>query len=170
MKNAKTFKRKLKEWGRRYLPGEIIGTISALVGAYWALLSNGNLLFVAFAGSIGEAIGFYTTIFVQNFYFVFRKCKLEKRRFGLADLRTIAIDVALEFGPAGVIDDLIIRPIFMYTFPLILNNFFYGILVGKFLGDLSFYLLVVLSYEVRGYAKDKVRDKTFAKPKVRHGL
>jgi len=55
--------------------------------------------------------------------------------------------MALEYGPAGIVDSFFLRPFFMYVFPMVLHNFTHGILVGKIVGDFTFYCMVVLSYE-----------------------
>ncbi|MBI3235630.1 MAG: hypothetical protein HYZ42_16595 [Bacteroidetes bacterium] len=141
------FKLKIKEWIKRYWLTELVGTITALSSAYIAHIYDYDLLLVAYIGSIGEAVGFYTTVFIQNLIRINKKCKKEHRAFSFTDLYKTMIQIALEFGLAGVIDDLLVRPFFMYIFPLILNNFILGILIGKFVGDFVFYLLVIMSYE-----------------------
>jgi hypothetical protein len=60
----------------------------------------------------------------------------------------IVAKILLEFGPAGLIDDFIVRPFFMFWLPILLNNFTLGIIAGKIVGDVSFYFLVILSYEL----------------------
>jgi hypothetical protein len=149
-------KQKLKEWGKRYLPGEIVGTITAVAAASIAHIYYENLIFIAYVGSIGEAVGFYSTVLVQNLIRVNQDCRKENRNFKVSDFRKIVSRIALEFGPAGIIDDLLVRPFFMYWFPLLLNNFMLGILIGKFVGDFAFYILVILSYELnKSYKKTK---------------
>lgn len=141
-------KHKLKEWLKRYLPGEIVGTITALAAAMIARAYSENYIFIAYIGSIGEAVGFYSTVFIQNIINAYKNCEAENRKFSFSDFRKITTGIALEFGPAGIIDDLLIRPFFMYVFPILLKNFTLGILVGKFAGDIAFYILTILSYEL----------------------
>jgi len=43
---------------------------------------------------------------------------------------------------------LLLRPFLMYVFPILLNNVMLGIFIGKIVGDVSFYFLVILSYEI----------------------
>ena len=66
-----------------------------------------------------------------------------------SDLTKIITGLVFEFGPAGIIDGLLLRPFFMYLFPVILKNFTLGILIGKICGDITFYFLVILSYELK---------------------
>ncbi|HXB39167.1 MAG TPA: hypothetical protein VNZ49_01415 [Bacteroidia bacterium] len=142
-------KRKVKGWLKRYLPPEIVGTITAVSAAGLIHIFTENLIFIAYAGSFGEAIGFYSTIFIQNILIVSKKNKVEKKIFSFADITGIIATIVLEFGPAGLIDGLLLRPFFMFIFPILLKNFTLGVLIGKFTGDLTFYILVILSYEIR---------------------
>jgi len=140
-------KHKSKEWLMRYLPAEIIGTVTAISAASIAHVLSTNFVLIAYAGSLGEAIGFYSTTVIQNLVRVYRKN--QGNRFSFKDIVKISKDIVLEFGPAGFIDGMFLRPLFMYIFPIYLNNFTAGILVGKIVGDISFYFLVILSYELR---------------------
>lgn len=149
-------KRKVKEWLKRYLPAEIVGTITALVAASLTHFFYSNLIVVAYVGSLGEAIGFYSTVFTQGVIAITKKNNALNKVFSVSDFTKMIGTVILEFGPAGILDGLVLRPFFMYIFPSILKNFTVGILVGKLAGDVTFYLLVIISYEIK-----KVRD---AKP------
>lgn len=142
-------KHKIKEWIKRYLPAEIVGTITAIGSASIAHIFYENLIFIAYAGSLGEAIGFYSTIFIQNIIAIGKKNKIENKQFQLSDLPKIIAYIILEFGPAGIIDGLLLRPFFMYLFPILMKNFTLGILIGKITGDFTFYILVILSYEIK---------------------
>ncbi len=141
-------KRKLKEWTKQYLPSEIIGTVTAVGAASLMHVFNENQVVVAYAGSVGEALGFYTTVFIQSVITADNQQKLQNKRFSLAGVPKILAKLLLEFGPAGLVDGLILRPLFMYLFPIYLNNVPLGILVGKIAGDFTFYGLVILSYEL----------------------
>ena len=55
----------------------------------------------------------------------------------------------LEFGPAEVIDSFMIRPFFMWLFPILLNNFPLGIIIGKTAADIIFYIPAIIVYELR---------------------
>lgn len=142
-------KRKVKEWLKRYLPAEIVGTITAIGAASIAHLFYKNLIFTAYAGSLGEAIGFYSTVIIQSLLTKIKKNKVENKQFTFSDFSRIFTNIVLEFGPAGIIDGLVLRPFFMFVFPVLLGNFTLGILVGKIIGDITFYCLVILSYELK---------------------
>jgi hypothetical protein len=148
-------KSKIKEWIKRYLPGEIIGTVTAIAAAGAAHSCCDSLIVVAYCGTLGEAVGFYSTILVQDSLAAHKKLKIEKREFSVNALLKIILKLVLEFGPAGIIDGLILRPFFMYLFPLLLKNFMLGIFIGKIAGDITFYILVIISYELNKKKKIK---------------
>ena len=146
-------KQKVKEWLKRYLPAEIVGTATAVGAASITHVFSDNHLFIAYAGSLGEAVGFYSTVFIQHLLTGLKKCKFENKPFSILDFTKISSNIVLEFGPAGIIDGLLLRPFFMYLFPLFLKNFTLGILLGKIAGDFTFYMLVILSYEMENRVK-----------------
>ena len=135
-------KNKIKEWLKRYLPAEIIGTVTAVAAACITHLFSENLIFIAYAGSLGEGIGFYSTVFIQHIVLLSKGRRRENKTVSFSG------HVILEFGPAGLIDGLLLRPFFLYLFPILLQNFTLGILTGKIAGDVTFYMLVILSYEI----------------------
>jgi uncharacterized membrane protein len=149
-------KQKAIEWLKRYLPAEIAGTITALIAASIAKNEGYNAIIIAFTGSLGEAIGFYISIFINHLLNA-RKAILisDKRNLNFQDYLVIVAKILLEFGPAGLIDDFIVRPFFMFWLPILLNNFTLGIIAGKIVGDVSFYFLVILSYELIKNRKTK---------------
>ena len=153
---------KFKEWIKRYLPSEIAGTVTAFCSAGITHLFSENLIFIAYAGSLGEAVGFYATVFIQKLFAVIKKNRTENKTVSFSDITKITANLIYEFGPAGIIDGLILRPFFMYIFPLALKNFTVGILAGKFAGDITFYILVISAYELKKHRKNqqKITDGT----------
>ncbi len=141
-------RRKGKEWIKRYLPAEIVGTITAMVAAGIANSFCPNPVIIAYVATLGEAIGFYLTILIQNVLLALKKQKSVNKKFSGTDFLKIIARLVLEFGPAGILDGLVLRPFFMYLFPILLNNFMLGIFIGKIAGDGTFYVLVILSYEI----------------------
>ncbi len=152
-------KLKFKEWLRRYLPAEIVGTLAAIGAATVAHAFYSNLVLVAYIAAIGEAIGFYTTIFIRSLLAENKKQVSEKKYFSFSNFLKIFLNTIIEFGPAGILDGLFLRPFFMYLFPTLLNNFSLGILAGKIVGDFTFYAVVIFSYELTKRVKKKNKEK-----------
>ena len=149
-------KNKLKEWLKRYLPPEIVGTITAVLSASIAHIYSSNHIAIAYYGSLGEAIGFYSTVLFQHVIIVIKENRDINRKLTPAAFVLIARNIVLEFGFAGLIDGLLLRPFFMYLFPLLLKNFTLGILFGKIAGDFTFYVLVIISYELKKNRVNKI--------------
>lgn len=150
-------KLKFKEWLKRYLPAEIIGTITAISAASIAHVFYSNLVLVAYIAAVGEAIGFYSTIFTRSLLVENKKHSDAKSALSFSHFLKIIIETIIEFGPAGILDGLFLRPFFMYLFPTLLNNFPLGIFVGKIAGDIAFYAVVIVSYELTKRFKIKTK-------------
>ena len=86
-------KKKIKEWLKRYLPAEIIGTVTAVAAASITHLFSDNLLFIAYAGSLGEGIGFYSTVFIQHSILIAKGRRKENKTVSFADLSKITAHI-----------------------------------------------------------------------------
>jgi ornithine decarboxylase len=93
----------------------------------------------AYAGAIGETIGFYAVILVRD---------LRGRRGDRAGLRT-ARGLLVEFGPAELVDTFAARPLAMYGGAALVGNTLGGVLIGKVAADVVFYALAIIGYEMR---------------------
>ncbi len=139
----------IKKWVLRFLPGEIIGTLTAVSTASIAHVFTDNGILVAYSGSLGEAIGFYTTIIIQTIFVYKKKYFVQVDSLKIGDFAKIIRNLLIEFGPAGIIDGLLLRPFFMYVFPMILKDFTLGLLIGKIMGDITFYVLVIITTKIK---------------------
>ncbi len=158
-------RRKVLEWFWRYLPGEIVGTITALLGASGAYLAyDHSLLAAAVAGSVCEAIGYYATASIREIIHYYRKHHSHPRlkRIALTTGHSLR-GMITEFGPAEFIDGLFIRPVLLYHLPTMLGNVVVGWLVGKLVADFFFYGIAAIGYEAR---KRLYGDYTKSKPIV----
>ena len=133
---------------RRYLPCEIAGTVGELGGAAVAYLATGSLAAAAITATIGASAGYYAAAYVSAVRWTYRGH--DDRRWpsrvlvsSLLALRSVAV----EFGPAELIDSLAIRPVAFYVGPLIFHNMIAGWIFGKLVSDLAFYVLAIFSYE-----------------------
>jgi hypothetical protein len=140
-------KSKLREWVRRYLPCEIAGTVGEFGGAAVAYLTTGSLAAAAITATVGASAGYYSTAYVS----ALRWSSEESRgrwpsRVLMANLLALR-SVAVEFGPAELIDSVAVRPVAFYVGPLMFHNMAAGWIFGKLVSDLVFYLCAILSYE-----------------------
>lgn len=143
-------RRKLREWVGRYLPAEILGTVTALAAAWTVHAASDSLISAAVAGTIGEGLGYYGCMAVREVRYHDARHRHHGwlRRRWLTGTRTIR-DLLIEFGPAELVDSLLARPLFMYLLPSLLDNFTAGILLGKLAADVVFYGLAIGAYELK---------------------
>jgi hypothetical protein len=143
-------RRKLREWFGRYLPAEILGTVTALAAAWTVHALSGSLVSAAVAGAIGEGVGLHGCMAIREaFRNNTRHCHYGRgRRLWLTGSRTVR-DLLIEFGPAELVDSLLARPLFMYLMPSLLHNFTAGIVAGKLAADAIFYGIAISAYELK---------------------
>lgn len=144
------FKAKRREWLRRYIPAEVLGTIAALIGAWVVYAQTGSFVAAAATGWLAEGAGFY------GYFITFELLKNNKRysehnfikRIWLA-AATASTNLLVEFLPAELLDNFIIRPYLMYLAPHYIRPYPVGFLAGKFSADILFYVLAIGGYEAR---------------------
>ncbi|HKU18736.1 MAG TPA: hypothetical protein VJP80_05690 [Candidatus Saccharimonadales bacterium] len=143
-------KGKTREWLNRYILAEILGTIGALIAA-WAVYSHTHSYIAAAAsGWIGEGIGFYgyfVTIELLRNSRKYREYPPAKRVSSA--IAAASTNLLVEFLPAEILDNFIIRPYLMYVVPRYIHPYPIGFLAGKFSADILFYVLAILGYEAR---------------------
>ena len=139
-----TWSEKGREWLARYLPLEIIATLTALIGGLLATVFTANAVAIAYAAAWSENIGYYALAFAREM----RSLSSTDPASPSRPLRAIK-NLVLEFGPAELVDSVISRPFCMYAATWATGSVGIGIIVGKFAGDLIFYGLAIVAYEYR---------------------
>jgi hypothetical protein len=102
-----------------------------------------NRVAAAYAGTIGENIGYYGFIIARDLARSLRK----HRAAGKALSRTTR-NLLLEFGLSELLDSLLVRPFCMFAFPLLLKDYVIGIIAGKLAADVIFYIPTIIAYEL----------------------
>jgi hypothetical protein len=139
---------KLREWARRYLPCEVAGTTCELGGAAIVYGSTGSAAAAAVVATIGASVGYYAAAYVAAVRTAYRSQLTSSRmsRAFTANGRALR-SIAIEFGPAEVIDTLIIRPLAFYFGPILFGGMVAGWIFAKLVADVGFYVLAIFSYE-----------------------
>jgi hypothetical protein len=101
----------------------------------------GAAVATAYAGTIGDGVGFYAVLFVRDL----RRQPPGRRGRLASTLRGLV----LEFGPAELLDSVMVRPLAMYLAARWLGNATAGVIAGKFAADAVFYALAIMAYEAR---------------------
>lgn len=136
------------EWVRRYLPCEIAGTVGELGGAAIAYLMTGSMAAAAITATIGASAGYYAAAYTSAVRCAYREHRHRGPATRIAVANAYALrSVAIEFGPAELIDGIVIRPLAYYLGPVLFDNVVAGWVFAKLFSDIGFYALAVLSYE-----------------------
>jgi hypothetical protein len=139
---------KLREWIRRYLPCEIAGTTGEFGGAGLAYLLTGSFAAAAIVATIGASVGYYAAAYTAAARTIYREHAHLAQLPRVLTANALALrSVAIEFGPAEVIDSLLIRPLAFYLGPILFGGMIAGWIFAKLVADVGFYVLAIFSYE-----------------------
>ena len=129
-------KRRVLDWFLRYAPAEIGGILFAFLASFAVRHATHNAVASAYAAAWGETIGYAAVMLVRDL------------ASGTHGTGHVVLGVLTEFGPAGVVDTFVTRPLAMalgvrFFGPVL------GIVVGKVSADVLFYGPVIYMYEWR---------------------
>ncbi|KGI69689.1 hypothetical protein MJO55_22200 [Mycolicibacterium rufum] len=148
MDGSTTKRVRIREWVRRYLPCEVAGTVGEFGAAALVYAATDSLAAAAVAASVGASGGYYAAAYLNALRWSHRD---QAHRPALARLVVAALlalrSVAIEFGPAEVIDSIAVRPLAFYFGPALFGNVAAGWVFGKLVSDVAFYTCAVFSYE-----------------------
>ena len=124
------------------------GVAGALVGSYLVRHITGNAIAAAYGGAWGETLGYAAVIVVRDLVSESRTARSARGRFHLRDMGRVMAGLLVEFGPAGALDTLVTRPAAMALGTRALGMPI-GVVVGKLVADVLFYVHVIIMYERR---------------------
>lgn len=136
------------DWLRRYGGAEVAGLCTALLAAWLADATGAPLMVVAYAATAGENVGYYAVIVGRQVTQDRRLAAAEGERYAGPHLWRTTRELLLEFGPAELLDSFVFRPFAMALAVALLGREL-GVVAGKLAADLTFYLPVILTYELR---------------------
>ena len=148
MGTQRRIRHKLFEWLRRYAPNEIAGWVGQAGAAAATYELTGSYAAAVIAATIGASAGYYAAAYFNAMRWSYRAQagrSWPMRVFvanGLA-----ARSIAVEFGPAEVIDSISIRPIALYLGPLVVGSTAIGFVLGSIVADIAFYVMAIFCYE-----------------------
>jgi hypothetical protein len=135
-------------WIKRYGPSEVAGIAMALGGSWLVQQASGSVIAATYGASFGEALGFYDSLvtreMIQGAYFAGAR----RAPYGASEMIRTWRGLLLEFGPAELLDTGLIRPLAMALCTGLLG-WGLGIVAGKILADVAFYLPVIWVYARR---------------------
>jgi hypothetical protein len=138
-------------WVARYLPLEVLGTITALVAASVTYEATGSLVAAAIAGTLGENLGYYALVVVRAVGGHAQSRRVRglagRGRRAWATTWLTARSVAAEFGPAEVVDSLLVRPGLLWAAAAMWGAHPLAWVAGKLAADAIFYAIAIVSFE-----------------------
>lgn len=148
---------RIGSWLRRYGVAECAGVICALAGSSAVRHLTGSNAAAAYGGAWGESIGYSAVIIVRDYAAAVRAARGAGRSVAARDVGGVATDLLSEFGPAAILDTLVVRPFTMGVGMRVLGPRG-GLLAGKVAADIFFYVPVIFMYEQRRRAARRVTD------------
>lgn len=139
---------KASDWLRRYGIAECAGITCALVGSFAMRRLTGSTIAAAYGGAWGESLGYSGVIIVRDYLSAVGRAHREGRSAGVRDAGAVATGLVEEFGPAAVLDTLVVRPFTMGVGMRFIGPRA-GLIAGKLAADVFFYLPVIFMYERR---------------------
>lgn len=148
MTDRRTLRKRVVEWILRYGPAELAGLSCAFVASVIARRVTHNSIVAAYAAAWGETAGYAGVIVIRDYLSEAHQARAHRGHVELNDVGRVAVRLLAEFGPAGIIDTFITRPLAMglgvrFFGPIL------GLVVGKISADVIFYAPVIYMYERR---------------------
>lgn len=139
-------KRLITLWWTRYLPADIIAFPSAILSAIIVGRLTNNIALTSIAATWGENIGYYGFIFFRDLLRGYKKNKnIGKRKIFINSIFSLAV----EFGPAEILDTLFVRPLIIFSSIKLLNNTAFGVMIGKVLSDILFIGIAMAGFTLK---------------------
>ncbi|HEY4648284.1 MAG TPA: FHA domain-containing protein [Gemmatimonadales bacterium] len=146
-----TWKESIRRWLRRYGPSELAGIATALAGSWLLGTATESSIAAAYGGSFGEAVGFYGFLIIREMVSEAYFAGARRAPYGISEMMRTWRNLFIEFGPAELLDAGVVRPAAMGICTAVLG-WGPGILAGKLIADISFYVPVIWLHE-RGRRK-----------------
>ena len=120
----------------------------ALLGAALLRALTGSDVAAAYGGSLGENVGFYGVIVGREVWQDARAARDAGERYRLPHAIRTSANLLIEFGIAELLDSTLVRPLAMGLGMRYLGAA-WGVLAGKIVADVFFYIPVITAYEWR---------------------
>ncbi|MDR3678670.1 MAG: hypothetical protein P4L41_01815 [Flavipsychrobacter sp.] len=146
---------KIKEWLKRYLPAELLSTAATLGGGIIAYRIWNNATAIALVATWAGNLFYFGYILFNDVYWTKKTLHAHNKKYNSITFFKNIHAFVVEFGIAEVLDSFLIRPLLIYYLPLVIGNLFAGLLLAKFIADITFYIPAILSYE---FAKKHFRN------------
>ena len=148
-------KQKLTEWVKRYGLAEVISLSLTVVSSWLTFYFTQNKIITALVGTWIGNIGYFGTILIEDISLAMKQLHAVGRHYSFESFYKNVRALFVEFGIAELFDTLFIRPALMYYIPILIGDLSWGVVIAKFVADITFYIPAIMSYE---FSKKKWRD------------
>ena len=139
---------RLVSWIKRYGVSEMAGLTTAIASSWLAGTATDNAVVAAYAASFGEGVGFYGSLVLREMLEEAYAAGARRAPYGLAQMARTWRGLLLEFGPSELFDSTLLRPLAMGIGTRAFG-WGWGILAGKIMADLLFYVPVIWIHDRR---------------------
>ena len=148
-------KPKLIEWLKRYGLAEVISLTLTVLSSWLTFHFTQNKITTALVGTWIGNIGYFGTILIEDILLAIKQLQAVGKQYSSETFYKNVRALFVEFGIAELFDTLFIRPTLMYYIPIWVGDLSWGVIIAKFVADITFYIPAILSYEL---SKKKLRD------------
>jgi hypothetical protein len=134
-------------WIRRYGPAEVGCLVTMLIASALAARVTDSPGLLAIAAIAGATVGFYGVLIVTVMREQLALLPAGPHRFERALTRSFGLLVA-EFGVAELLDTFCYRPLLMMAGVVLLQDAMWGLIAGKVVSDVVFYVISAVCYRV----------------------
>jgi hypothetical protein len=138
-------KEKIKEWFNRYFFIEVIAMFFAVIGGNLSQLIFDNIVISSYIATWSDNVIYYSLMSYRDL----KTRKKKDKKIAISGFFKVFRNVITEFGPAEYLDSFLIRPFFMATALISINNSSLAFLIGSVAANITFYIPVIISYELR---------------------
>jgi len=143
-----------KEWLKRYLFAEILSSALTIAAALLAYRFTNNRVATAIIATWAGNISYFGYILYKDIAHTRKSLSASGKAYTLYTFGKNVRALAVEFGPAELLDSFVVRPVLMYYLPVLVGSLAIGTILAKFSADITFYLPAIISYEL---SKEKFR-------------
>ncbi len=148
-------KQKTTEWLKRYGLAEVISLSLTVVSSWITFHFTQNKITTALVGTWIGNISYFGTILIEDILLAVRQLESVGKYYSAETFYRNVRALFVEFGIAELFDTLFIRPTLMYYIPIWVGDLSWGVIIAKFVADITFYIPAIVSYEI---SKKKLRN------------
>jgi hypothetical protein len=142
------WKVRFAKWIRRYGLSEVAGVTTAAASSWLIGNATDSAVIAAYGAAFGESFGFYGSLVIREMLGDAYAAGARRAPYGMAQMARTWRGLFIEFGPSELLDASIIRPLAM-GIGRQMFGWGWGVVVGKLLADVVFYVPVIWIHERR---------------------